>query len=107
MRSSPARCWPGATSCSARPMEGLFRAGWVAALLLLVLAAEAAWLVARHRARRGGLPPGDALRLVLPGIGFVIALQAALASAAWWWVSLGLLLAGAAHLADLRARLRR
>ncbi|WP_372618495.1 hypothetical protein [Falsiroseomonas sp.] len=83
-------------------MEALFREGWIAALLLLVLAAEAAWLVARR-----GFAPHAGLLAVLPGAGFVIALQAALSGAPWWLVSLGLLLAGIAHMADLRARLSR
>jgi hypothetical protein len=45
--------------------------------------------------------------MVLPGAGFLLAIQAALSGAPWPLVALGLALAGLAHLADLRERLRR
>jgi hypothetical protein len=83
-------------------MAALFEQGWIAALLLAVLAGEAAFLIARR-----AMPPRAALLLVLPGIGFVVAIQAALWGAHWSLVGLGLLLAGLFHLADLRERLRR
>lgn len=83
-------------------MQTLFEQGWVAGLILLVLVAEAAILVARR-----AMPPRRALLLVLPGAGFLLAIQAALSGAHWSLVALGLTLAGLAHLADLRERLRR
>jgi hypothetical protein len=83
-------------------MQTLFEQGWVAGLILLVLVAEAAILVARR-----AMPPRRALLLVLPGAGFLLAIQAALSGAHWSLVALGLALAGLAHLADLRERLRR
>jgi hypothetical protein len=88
-------------------MARLFAEGWIAGLLLAVLAAEFVILVARHRRGRGGLRPRAALLLVLPGAGFVLAIQAALSGAHWSLVGLGLVLAGLAHLADLAERLRR
>lgn len=88
-------------------MAGFFAEGWIAALLLAVLATEFAVLVALHRRGRGGLPPRAALLLVLPGAGFVLAIQAALSGAHWSLVGAGLVLAGLAHLADLAERLRR
>jgi hypothetical protein len=83
-------------------MAGLFEQGWVAGLILLVLIAEAATLVARRR-----LAARAAWLMVLPGAGFLLAIQAALSGAPWPLVALGLALAGLAHLADLRERLRR
>jgi len=82
-------------------MAALFEQGWIAGLLLLVLAAEAAILIARR-----AMSPRAALLLVLPGAGFVLAIQAALWGAHWSLVALGLMLAGAFHLADLLERLR-
>lgn len=83
-------------------MAALFEQGWIAGLLLLVLAGEAAFLIARR-----AMAPRAALLLVLPGAGFVLAIQAALSGAHWGLVALGLALAGLAHCADLRERLRR
>jgi hypothetical protein len=83
-------------------MAALFGHGWVAGLILLALAAEAAILIARR-----AMPPRAALLLVLPGAGFLVAIQAALSGAHWSLVALGLALAGLAHLADLAERLRR
>lgn len=83
-------------------MQTLFEQGWVAGLILLVLVAEAAMLGARR-----AMTPRAALLLVLPGAGFLLAIQAALSGAHWSLVALGLMLAGLAHLADLRERLRR
>jgi hypothetical protein len=83
-------------------MTEFFQQGWIAALLLLVLAGEAAFLIARR-----AMTPRAALLLVLPGVGFVLAIQAALSGAHWGLVALGLMLAGIAHLADVLERLRR
>ena len=83
-------------------MATLFEQGWITGLVLLVLIAEAAILIAR-----GILPARAALLLVLPGAGFLLAIQAALSGAHWSLVALGLALAGLAHLAELRERLRR
>ena len=83
-------------------MAALFEQGWVTGLILLVLIAEAAALVARRR-----LSARAAWLMVLPGAGFLQAIQAALSGAHWSLVALGLALAGLAHLADLRERLRR
>lgn len=88
-------------------MAGLFEGGGVAALVLIVLAAEAAWLIRRHRAGRGGLRPRAAILLVLPGVAFVAAIQAALSGLHWGLVALALLGAFVTHLLDLRERLRR
>lgn len=83
-------------------MAALFEQGWITGLVLLVLIGEAAILVARRT-----MTARAALLLVLPGAGFLGALQAALSGAHWSLVALGLALAGLAHLADLQERLRR
>ncbi|WP_270937251.1 hypothetical protein [Falsiroseomonas oryzae] len=83
-------------------MADLLAQGWVTALIALVLVVEAALLILRRV-----LSPRAALLLVLPGAGFLLAIQAALSGAHWSLVLLGLALAGLAHLADLRERLRR
>ena len=83
-------------------MAALFEQGWITGLVLLVLIGEAAVLAAR-----GHLPLRAALLMALPGAGFLLAIQAALSGAHWSLVALGLALAGLAHLADLRERLRR
>ncbi len=83
-------------------MAALFEQGWITGLVLLVLIGEAAILVARR-----AMTARAALLLVLPGAGFLGALQAALSGAHWSLVALGLALAGLAHLADLQERLRR
>jgi hypothetical protein len=71
------------------------------AILLLTLL-EAAALVALH-----AMTPGAAGRMLLPGIGVMLALRAALAGAAWPWVPMALLAALVAHLFDLSGRLGR
>lgn len=83
-------------------MAALFEQGWITGLVLLVLVAEAAVLVVRRT-----MTLRAALLLVLPGAGFLGALQVALSGGHWSLVALGLALAGLAHLADLRERLRR
>jgi hypothetical protein len=83
-------------------MATLFEQGWIAGLILLVLVAEAAILIARR-----AMTPRAAVLMALPGAGFLLAIQAALSGAHWALVGLGLALAGLAHLADLRERLRR
>jgi uncharacterized membrane protein YjjP (DUF1212 family) len=83
-------------------VTALLAQGWIAALILLVLAAEATWLITRR-----ALPPRQAILLILPGVAFVAAIQAALSGLHWSVIALALLAALVTHLLDLRARLRR
>ena len=53
------------------------------------------------------VPVGLVVRILLPGICLMLALRAALAGAAWPWVPVTLAASFAAHVADLRTRLRR
>jgi hypothetical protein len=88
-------------------MPALIEGGGAAALVLIVLVAEAALLARRHRAGRGGLPPRQAVFLILPGFAFVAALQAALSGLHWSAIAIALLAAFVTHLLDLRERLKR
>ncbi len=88
-------------------MAEFFATGHVADLVLLVLVLEAVLLVVWHRRTGRGLAPAAVLGLALPGVALVLALRAALVGAAWPWVAAALTAAFAAHLFDLRLRLRR
>jgi hypothetical protein len=83
-------------------MTALFAEGWVAALIVVVLVAEAMWLIAGR-----AVPAYRAALAVLPGFAFVAALQAALWDLHWSVIALALLAAFVTHLLDLRERLRR
>ncbi|WP_237213423.1 hypothetical protein [Falsiroseomonas oryziterrae] len=87
-------------------MEAFFSSGRVADLILLVLAVEAALLLAWRRRTGHGPSPRAVLALVLPGVALVIALRFALTGAWWGWIALVLLAAFAAHLFDLATRWR-
>lgn len=83
-------------------MEAFFASGRAVDLVLLVLAGEFAWLVAR-----GGWRASDAALRLLPGALILLALRAALTGAGWRWTALLLALSLPAHLADLRRPPRR
>lgn len=79
-------------------MSTLFTTGAVAALLVAVLAAEAAWLAARGR------PLGAVLLALSPAACFALALGAALTGQSWPLVAAPLALALPLHLLDLKSR---
>lgn len=83
-----------------------FASGHVADLILVVLAVEAALLLALRRRTGQGPSPRAVLALVLPGVALVLALRFALTGASWGWIALALLAAFAAHLFDLATRWR-
>jgi multisubunit Na+/H+ antiporter MnhE subunit len=80
-------------------MSGWFESGRVADLILLVLLAEAAWLILARR-----MAPGEVLLALAPGAFLVLALRAALTGADWPYVALPLALSFPVHLADLARR---
>lgn len=82
-------------------MTGMLTSAHVVDAILALMGLEAVALAALRL-----LPAGAALRLLLPGAGILVALRAALAGAAWPYVPLALLGALAAHLFDLRGRIR-
>lgn len=73
-------------------------------LVLGVTVLEALALFGLHRFKGRGLAPQDYLLNLLSGLCLVLALRAALVSAAWYWPALCLLLSGLLHGADLLRR---
>ncbi len=87
-------------------MAALFESGRIIDFILAFAAVEAILLVAYRRRVGGGMPAGDVIVCILPGVMLMLALRAALAEAAWPWIALCLVGALAGHFADLRRRLR-
>lgn len=80
---------------------------WLADVVLMCLAVEAAVLLWLWRARGQGVPAGPLLAFLGAGVALALALRAALAGADWHWVALFLGVAGVAHLAWLALSWRR
>ena len=78
-------------------MTAFFTSGHAVDIVLLVLAGEVVWLIARRRV--------DVLPALLPGALILLALRAALTGAEWPAVALWLALSFPAHVYDLRRRL--
>jgi hypothetical protein len=87
-------------------MESFVHSGHVADVILACLVIEAVALLAWHRATGRGLAPRAVAALLLPGAFLVLALRLALTGAAWPLMPVVLVGALAAHLWDLRGRLR-
>ena len=85
-----------------RAMTWLFASGHAVDIVLLVIAIELGWLVAR-----GGWRTADALFRLGPGIFMLLALRASLAGLDWRWIALPLSLSFPVHLADLARTTRR
>ena len=79
-------------------MNRLFASGHAVDIVLLVIAIELAWLVAR------GWSISAALLRLGPGALLLLALRAALTGLDWPWIALPLLLSFPVHLADLIRR---
>jgi len=84
-------------------VSGLFASGRVVDLILLVIAAEAAWLLRRPR-RRGGRSVGEAAFALLPGVCLLLALRFALTGEHWSWIAGALAASFPLHLLDLQRR---
>ncbi len=85
-------------------MEGLFANGRIVdAILALVLVEAIALILIRKRAGRG-LKARDVIAGLLPGIGLLLALRAALLGNPWTSVALCLVGALLAHVYDLARR---
>jgi hypothetical protein len=87
-------------------MEAFVRSGHVADLILACLVIEALALLAWRRASGRGPAPRMVMALLLPGAFLVLALRFALTGASWPLIPVALAGALAAHLWDLRGRLR-
>ena len=79
----------------------------IVSLVMGFVVLEAALLVAWQRRTGEGVAAADLLPNLAAGFCLLVALRAALDGAAWHWLALRLLGAGAAHLLDLRRRWRR
>lgn len=87
-------------------VAALFESGRIIDFILAFVAVEAVLLIAYARRVGIGMPLGDVIVCILPGVMLMLALRGALAEAGWPWIALCLVGALAGHLADLRRRLR-
>lgn len=78
--------------------RAFFASGHAADLILIVLAAEFAWLVMRGR------KPCDVALALGPAVFIILALRGALTGAPWPMIALPLLLSFPVHIADLMRR---
>ncbi len=83
-------------------MTAFFSSGRAADVVLLVMAAEGAWLTWRPGARRGAAL--DAALALLPGACLLLALRSALTGAPWPWTAAAVTASLPFHLADLARR---
>lgn len=79
-------------------MNWLFASGHAVDVVLVFMALEAIWLLARRSA------PLTVFLMLMPGALMVLALRAALTGMPWYWVALPLTVSLPLHLADLRHR---
>lgn len=87
-------------------MMELFQDGRAIDVLLGLMALEAV-VLAGWRGRTGTGPrPRELLATLAAGAGLLLALRCALAGSSWHWIALWLLVALAAHVADLAGRWR-
>jgi len=87
-------------------VSGLFESGRIIDAILVLVAAEAAVLVALHLRTGRGPAPSALLSNLAAGLFLLLALRAALADLSWVWVALPLAAALAAHVSDQRLRFR-
>ncbi len=85
-------------------MSALFAGGRIVDLILLLVLAEAAALLALHRATGRGPAPAALLPNLAAGACLLLALRCGLRGAAWPVLALCLLGSLVAHLVDLRGR---
>jgi hypothetical protein len=76
-------------------------------LAIAVTVVEGVVLVLLHRAGGRGVAPRDYLPNLLAGLCLMVALRCLAGGAAPAWIALWLLIAGLAHVTDLRRRWRR
>ncbi|KPF83829.1 hypothetical protein IP78_01460 [Brevundimonas sp. AAP58] len=81
-------------------MQAFFASGHAVDVVLVVIAVEAAWLIATRR-----MNVWSTLLVLGPGVFILLGVRAALVGADWSWVSLALLASFPLHLLDLRRRL--
>ncbi len=86
-------------------MQELFDSGRIVDLILVLMTVEGILLVLAKSRLGVGLNVRGALSVLLPGLGLLLALRAALADQSWTVVAAFLFASLVAHLADLRARM--
>jgi hypothetical protein len=87
-------------------MRELFASGRIVDLILGLTLLEAVAIGVHHRWTRRGVGLSLVLANLLAGACLLAALRLALTGAAWPWIALVLAAAFAAHLTDLRQRVR-
>ena len=87
-------------------MAALLASGRLIDIVLALTALEAIALILYFRRSGRGVPPGEYLGALAPGLCLLLALRCGVSGADWTWTLLWLLAALAAHLADLRRRWR-
>lgn len=85
-------------------MKELFSSGQIADAVMLVMALEAAVLIAWNRMTGSGPRPGALLVMLGAGFFLVLALRTALTGGAWEVMAAALAASGVCHVADLKSR---
>jgi hypothetical protein len=86
-------------------MAAMFESGHIVDLIMIIMAIEAGLLVLIKSWAGLGLSPREAASVLLPGLGLLLALRAALAGQHWTIIALFLIASFVAHLVDLRLRI--
>lgn len=76
-------------------------------IVITVTLLEGLALLVYHRRTGRGMSPGEFLPNLAAGLALMLALRAGLGGGGWTAVAAGLLVAGLAHVADLKHRWRR
>jgi hypothetical protein len=87
-------------------MSGLFASGRIVDFVLVLVAVEAVGLAVLYRRSGRGIAPGALVGFLGAGVALMLALRVALVGGWWGYVALFLLVAGVAHVWDLRSRWR-
>ena len=74
--------------------------------IITITLLEITALLLHHRQTKRGLKPRDYLLNVISGLCLMLALRFTVSNAAWYVVSLWLMAAGLAHVADIAMRLQ-
>ncbi len=87
-------------------MEALLSGTGLIDIVIIATLIEWAVLTVLWKQRGRGVPPGVLSWMMLPGLCLMLAMRSVVLGAPWYWLALLLMLAGLAHLVDLRGRWR-
>ena len=76
-------------------------------VVIVITLLEGLVLAAWHRTSGRGLAPSEFMPNLVAGLALMLALRAGGSALGWGWVAVALAVAGLAHAADVRRRLRR